>query len=652
MISRVKLIKLILAIPLAAGLIVLPYFFIYTLSYSLYFPVGIRVHLTKQPIFVFLILTSLINTAISGFFLVKGIRHRKVLRSLAAVLKYNLPNLIFSPVILINGFLSPLCFSLAQGIGFFLLVSNLQTYRIAPKKPKSRFIKQGAKKTRRGSKPGYLFSFLRTKRRVPFYCCLLLFILLAVWLYLFQLNQLNNMQLGIADIGYFFLQFKNTIEGNGFLLESISCPTFYNHFTPSSAFLVPFFAFYPRVDFFLITQSIFVAGICVIVFLYSRFVLKNPWLALGCAFCAAFAPPLSQISYRFSYAYGGVAIAIPFIILSVKFWEQKRYLLFFLIALFAALLKESIISFYVGMGLVEFLFPPQRRQRGVSFLLFFCSTILMLVVLFVIMPYFSTEDGNVQMARYSHLGDNPLEIILSPIRKPEQFWPLVINQHIGVLLALTICGAGALAILSPRHLAYSFIALLFVFIQKDNAIKSICFQYQTPFLAATLCALPHGMKRIIKWTKAKNRKLGGRKGMAIVGGMVITSVLMGHFYGLLPISRKTLPFQSKLPPSYIKDCRLIKDLASSIPPEWKILSTHRAATYFLEKKEVRVVGQADASQDFLPDMVCLDLSNMWGQSREQVEEVISEYLYKKKYHPRRIGKHFLLLQKTREPGPS
>jgi len=316
MTRRVKFIKLVLVIPLTAGLIALPYFFIYTLSYSLYFPVGIRVHLTKQPIFSFLILTSLINTTISGFFLVEGIRRRQFLRSLTAVFKYNLPNLIFSPVILINGFMSPLFFSIAQGIVFFLLIFNLSACVKYPERPNSRFIKQGAKNPHQGSKPGYLLTFLRTKRRVPFYCSLLLFILLAVWLYLFQLEQLNNMQLGIADIGYFFLQFKNTIEGNGFLMESLSCPTFYNHFTPSSAFLIPVFALYPRVDFFLITQSIFVAGICVIVFLYSRFILKNPWLALGCAFCTAFAPPLSQIIFLYCYAYGGVALSFPVLVLT------------------------------------------------------------------------------------------------------------------------------------------------------------------------------------------------------------------------------------------------------------------------------------------------------------------------------------------------
>ena len=119
---------------------------------------------------------------------------------------------------------------------------------------------------------------------------------------------------------------------------------------------------------------------------------------------------------------------------------------------------------------------------------------------------------------------------------------------------------------------------------------------------------------------------------------------MGHFYGILPFSRQTLPFQGEIPSGYLEDCQRIRNLVEEIPPEWNIIATSRAAIHFVGKNKVRLVGHTNTS-DYYPDLICLDLFNRWGQSKADIEKLLISTNKHQNYQSHRIGNSFLILIK-------
>ena len=362
--SRFVMGKIILEALLSLCLLAIPFICLITFSHSLYFPVGTIVRPAGGAYFIFPTVVCFINVMVVGFSIYYAVRLKKSTLLGIGFLASLLPNLAITPLIIFNYFWSPLLFSLSQGIVFYLLLTRLSNF-LSSAKGINCFIWR--------NKWNRLVQSGRRNYRLPTYLAWLIVLLLGSWFAIFQWNQLNSMQLGFSDIGYSYFQFKSILQGEGILL-------YFEHFVPSSALPVIIFAFYPHLGFFIVAQSLYAAIICLSVFFYSRFILNNSWLALGCALVAAFMPSISQYSYKFSYGYCLETMAVSLFILAVMLWEKKRYLLFLLVALFTSMLKESMIIFFISMGLIEFIFPHQNRPRRIPILLLCISLTIFILV--------------------------------------------------------------------------------------------------------------------------------------------------------------------------------------------------------------------------------------------------------------------------------
>ena len=101
------------------------------------------------------------------------------------------------------------------------------------------------------------FSINKKVAHICFYTCTALFFF---WSLHTQYKLHNSLYSHFSDIGFWFLRLQNTIRYGDFLRLSSLLPTYWDHFCPGLAILLPFFYFYPKIELLLWVQSLSIAA--------------------------------------------------------------------------------------------------------------------------------------------------------------------------------------------------------------------------------------------------------------------------------------------------------------------------------------------------------------------------------------------------------
>ena len=330
---------------------------------------------------------------------------------------------------------------------------------------------------------------------------LLVALLAAAWFYFVQSKALHNLTFGWMDAGLYYMRVKHTALGHGFLQETLARPPFYDHFDVGLVLLVPFYYLLPRFSLIMVAQAVFLAAVGPALYVYAR----GRGLSCLCASLVAVAallfPSISQLAFSFSYGFHPVTLSLPAVILSIHFWQKRRWLPFAALALFACSMEETVFPLYAGIGLVSMLAGPSRRPGA---LLLTLSVALFLVITKVVMPAFAGA-GYFQLAKYSHLGGSFLSILSSPFTRPDVFWSLILSRQSLTFMLLLLAPLGFLPLLAPRLFFYPVVVLVFVLLLDNADVKSISFQYQTLIIAAWLPAAVAGLDRLSVFLSSRRR---------------------------------------------------------------------------------------------------------------------------------------------------
>lgn len=121
-----------------------------------------------------------------------------------------------------------------------------------------------------------------------------------------------------------------------------------------------------------------------------------------------------------SFEFHELALVPLFYILLYRSWLKKSYISFFIFALLALCLKETVQITYIFCGLLLFVFTKDfNRKIGLTILIL--GLIFYCLYFHVISPALRGNTESFFINYYSHLGHSTLEIILSPIMKPIVF---------------------------------------------------------------------------------------------------------------------------------------------------------------------------------------------------------------------------------------
>ena len=300
--------------------------------------------------------------------------------------------------------------------------------------------------------------------------------LAAVSMYALQEGFLAKLVFGWTDAALYYARVKNTANGIGFLQETLARATFYDHFSPGLTLLVPFYWLFPAFKLIMWAQAICLAAVAPAVYVYARGRAIRPLGALMLAAAVLMHPSISQMAVSFSYGFHPVTLALPAVVLSIHFWEKRRWLPFAICAVVAASMEETLFPLYAGVGLVEAMAPRGRRRAGAG--LFAAAAALFVIVVKLVLPAAAGDAQYFQFAKYAHLGSSLTEIALSPFTRPGVFWGLIFSERSATFVGLILGSMAFLPLLAPRQLLYPALVLVFVLLLDNANVKSISFWYQ------------------------------------------------------------------------------------------------------------------------------------------------------------------------------
>ncbi len=460
----------------------------------------------------------------------------------------------------------------------------------------------------------------------------------AVQMFLMQRWFLSRLQFGWTDVGLNYMRVKNTAHGIGFLQETLARATFYDHFNLGLTVLVPFYRLYSHFSLIMWAQAAFLAAVAPAIYVYARGRGAGRAAAVLLGAAALVHPSMAKIAFSYSYGFHPVTLALPAVVLSIHFWEKRRWWLFVACAVFASTMEETLFPLYAGVGLVEALAPRGRRLAGAG--LFVASAALFVIVTKVVMPAVAGQQY-FQMVKFAHLGAGSLEIALSPFTKPAVFWGLLFSARSLTFLALILAPMAFLPLLAPRQLLYPVMVLLFVLLLDNKDLKTIDFWYQSLFLVTWMAAMAAGAARLGEWLAGRGRPRGA---LAAGAGALAAAACLAHFYGLLPWSRINMFLQLPRPPVVAAEDAEMRRFAATVPPTARVLATMRAATLFCDAASVSPLQDWQGSTDY--DLVVLQRDDSWGQTGDQMRNALEAMRDSGAFRMTTVGDDFVILYRV------
>ncbi|HOX36619.1 MAG TPA: DUF2079 domain-containing protein [Candidatus Brocadiia bacterium] len=284
--------------------------------------------------------------------------------------------------------------------------------------------------------------------------------------------------LNFCDAGIYTEVVKNTAQGR-FLASDGRCDGgsyLQDHFCPILAALAPFYNLFNGPGVMIWAHSLAIAAGAVPLALLALHLGIRP--ASCILLCAAYwlYPFMTQLSFCDGRGPHAEGLALPFIFASFFFAARRNWIAFAVFAVIASLAKEDVPLVYFFFGRYLTAFEKERRVGGGIATSAFLGFIL---VAGVIMPNAAGEAGYRYVSRYAGLGDGIVEIVLSPVLKPQIFWPRLLGAHSWMLLLWLTAPLCFIPWRAWRFLSVGLGIFLMTVLQDDPNMASVGLHYHT-----------------------------------------------------------------------------------------------------------------------------------------------------------------------------
>ena len=377
----------------------------------------------------------------------------------------------------------------------------------------------------------------------------------------------QGFRLGFNDFGHFTQRIANTAAGRGFLLETPVLPIFWDHFNPGLALLVPAWWIWPSVYLVFALQSLSLA--------LPALLLASIVLRLGGSHVTAMIwglawllhPSIGQMNIAYTYGWHPVTVAVPLLLLAYRLLLSSKYVFSALATIVACSFEEGVIvvvgCFAAAMFLRSaFEHRNGKHSQGVLGLRAWIAVFLIATVSFGIV-YSTSGLATFQTGRFARLGGSALEIVMSPILKPTEFWGLLFRARNAAFLSLLFIPFLVAGIhRSPWHLLAVALPIGVLVVWEHLPAQSIAFQYAACLLPVLFLGCVEASVPLLASPIAGAANPTRLSDTNYAIGSLATGWVLCLFVGQMPWSQETLI---------------------------DVLS----ATYDLERTEQRLVGSDD-----------------------------------------------------------
>ncbi len=381
-----------------------------------------------------------------------------------------------------------------------------------------------------------------------------LWILIAicvVWWYAQSAWYHENFMLGYNDFGHFLQRLHNTLSGRGILIESPVLPRFWDHFNPGLLLLLPAWMAWPDVHQSFAWQAVSLGVSAVFVFKIARAHLLDRFTAALFGTAWLVHPAIGQMNLAYTYGWHPITFAIPLLLATIWALLVGRRLVAVLCCAVALTMEEGVFVIVSLTALVcgawqwrrqrlGQLAPPHALATGAPAVELAASLRprTWLVVgcvaagLFVII-YRTSGLAEFQAGRFSTLGSNTAEILMSPILRPRAFWGALVSSqpwYYAILLALP-CSLTAL-LRGWQTLLPTLLPLAVLTVWNHQPAHSIAFQYASTLMPLLFLSAIVGAARM-----GRDDKLAAS---AVALSACVTGIVLSLMIGQLPYSGQSL----------------------------------------------------------------------------------------------------------------
>ncbi|WP_433929792.1 DUF2079 domain-containing protein [Sorangium cellulosum] len=396
------------------------------------------------------------------------------------------------------------------------------------------------------------------------------------------------------DLGYYDNIFYQSIHGRPLGCSWLRAGYHGSaHFDPILVLLSPLYLIYPRAEFLLVLQSVWLGAGVVPVYLLARDKLEHRGKALLLAVVWAIYPALHGANM---YEFHSLALISPLVVWLLYFYETGRDRMYWVTLAALLLCREDVSLLMCFIGLYA-IFDRRAGRTRLGWV-----TIATSLVYFVIVKlFFMTSAGIIMsgkdaysfayyyeelMPNRSGLGGLLISLLTNPV-----FALKVMLEEPKILFLLQLfvplCLLPFLAKPGRWMLAYG---LLFCLLASRDAVFSIHFQYSSILFPIAFVLTPIALRRVEDSAPAAYFGLDGRRlSRALLAAMLVASALVSwKFGGLVENASFRGGFSRvarRLTPDQEATHAWVRQQVEAIPPGAVVGATSKMGPHVSNRKE-------------------------------------------------------------------
>ena len=311
------------------------------------------------------------------------------------------------------------------------------------------------------------------------------------------------------------------------------------HFDPLLALLSPLYLLYPRVEFILVLQSVWLASGVVFVYLLGRHFTGARLAGLAFATMWTLYPALHGTNL---YEFHSLTLASP-ILLALVYAMERAYMKRYYLALALAMLtREDIPLVVCFVGLYGLMHPGEeagRKRAG------WVTIVLALIYFVLTKKVFMAAEGVfvADKAGYSYAyyykgvmpeGEGMLGLLFTLVSNPAFVLRHISSPEKLFYLAVIFGPFFFLPFVVERGRWLLVYGLTFILLSSNGAVFSPHFQYSATLLPFAFALAPAGVARLVAKREAvEGPEAGLRLRRALVWGMLATTVCFSWKFGAI-----------------------------------------------------------------------------------------------------------------------
>lgn len=349
---------------------------------------------------------------------------------------------------------------------------------------------------------------------------------------------------------------------------------------------VPQFSIFPNPIVLLVTQVIIVAlGALPLYWLGLMLFQKRKWRAIVIPLAYLVNPVVHDATL---FNFEPLVLAMSLVLFAFYFLHTKRYLWFYVFSALIALTKEDLPLTVCMFGVYMFFFQKERLKGvvvfGVALLYFFFVTSMLMPALAGI-GYLPLLAG-----RYSHLGNNTMEIAKTVITKPLYILKYLITAENTIDITALFAPFIFIPLLVPQILLMATPAFLVNMLSSNHSMHYPFFYYYSSIVVAFVF-----LAGIFALKKLETFRAVLVTGKDIPAFILVTSLLFAFFLGPTPFSLNSTWAEFRVD----GHARAVSRIVSMVPNESSISVQNNLGAHFAMRDDVFTFPYASDFADYV-----------------------------------------------------